>query len=323
MRLDIHYRTHFRYDNVVRDSHNEVRACPAHDDRQWVLGYRLEVWPTARVQSFADYWGTRVDFFGIREPHDELDVVAHATVQTQPVEPPEGGLLTGFLADPGRADRWFEYLHPTRHTAWSAAMRREAQGVVDGLGPAATTAEAVRAVHDHVHQRLAYRPGVTDIGTPVTRVWEEGAGVCQDYSHLTVAMLRSIGVPARYASGYLFTTDGASDAPEAVPSGPVGIQTHAWFEAAVGPGAWLPLDPTGGVEAGVRHVKIGHGRDYDDVAPFHGTYQGSAAAELSVEIEMAEIGALGRSMAPPVSSGLSQRQAEGRRPPQQQQQQQQ
>jgi len=291
MRFDIRYRTFFVYDEPVRESHNEVRACPAHTPTTWLLGYRLEIWPESRVQSFIDYWGTRVDTFGMRDAHMELEVVAHGTVQTSTPPAPSGASLDEVA---GRAGA-HEFLSPSRHTAWTAGMRREALSVVDGLGDVAGAAEAVGAIRSHVHERLSYEPGVTGIHTTASESWQAGAGVCQDYSHVTIALLRSLGIPARYVSGYLFTLDESSTAAEAMPEGTVEVQTHAWVEAMVGPGEWFGVDPTGGVDVGARHVKIGHGREYDDVTPFHGTYRGHASAELTASVEIERLGESGPS----------------------------
>jgi transglutaminase-like putative cysteine protease len=293
MRFDIRYRTSFVYDEPVRESHNELRACPAHTSTTWLLGYRLEIWPDVRVQSFVDYWGTRVDSFGLREAHTELEVVAHGTVQTSNPPAPAGVRLEEVVARAGP----YELLAPTRHTSWTAGMRREALSVVDGLGGGEGTGavDAVRAIQRHVHQRLSYEPGVTGIQTTAGESWQAGAGVCQDYSHVTIALLRSLAIPSRYVSGYLFTLDEASGDAAAVPEGLVEVQTHAWVEAMVGPGEWLGVDPTGGVDVGARHVKIGHGREYDDVTPFHGTYRGHATAELTASVEMERLGESGPS----------------------------
>ena len=112
------------------------------------------------------------------------------------------------------------------------------------------------------------------MGIEVEEVLAQGKGVCQDYAHLAVAMCRSQGIPARYVSGYLFTRDD-SIGPTSRTATWSTVQTHAWFEAAVPGFGWLALDPTNQQEVGVRHVKIGHGRDYDDVQPLRGVFGGS------------------------------------------------
>ena len=131
---------------------------------------------------------------------------------------------------------------------------------------------------------MSYEPGSTYVGVEVEEVLARRVGVCQDFAHLAIAMCRSIGVPARYVSGYLFTTDDATgEDPDAEA---VRVQTHAWFEAAIPGGGWLALDPTNATEVGLRHVKIGHGRDYNDVPPLRGVFGGAAVPSLGVTVDI-------------------------------------
>ena len=280
MDITLRYVTLFRYRAPVWDSHNALRACPRTDEHQTVLTYHLEITPAARIHSYQDRWGTRVDTFGIRANHDELLVDARAEVTTSS-RPTPGASDAAALADDGfRTEHWL-FLHPTTHTRWTPAMAAEAQEVVAGLDD--TTAR-VSSITDFVHRSMAYVPGATTIGVDPSRVWEARKGVCQDYAHLTIALLRSIGVPSRYVSGYFYAadpSDGSSpDGAEIV------VQTHAWVEAAIPGFGWWALDPTNGLETGERHVTIGHGRDYDDVTPLRGVYHGDTDHELAVEVTM-------------------------------------
>ena len=143
----------------------------------------------------------------------------------------------------------------------------------------------VSAMHGLVGARLTYRPGSTDIGQPIEDVMAGGVGVCQDFAHLAVALCRSVGIPARYVSGYLFSREDATG--EIAGTGElVRVQTHAWFEAAVPGLGWLPLDPTNRLEVGFQHVKIGHGRDYDDVPPLRGSYSGHSTPHVDAGVEI-------------------------------------
>ena len=121
------------------------------------------------------------------------------------------------------------------------------------------------ALHRFVHTSLRYTPGATYIGVDVNEVLAKAQGVCQDYAHLAVALCRSVGIPARYVSGYFFAASEATGAE--VEGDEVTVQTHAWFEAAIPGWGWLALDPTNAQQVGQRHITIGHGRDYDDVPP--------------------------------------------------------
>lgn len=289
MRLDIRYETRFRYDTPVRESHNELRACPVDDDRQWVLDYRLKVDPATPVQSFRDYWGTRVEAFGVIPRHDRLGVVAEISVEThesrsEPAPPTA-------VAELAAHEPFHEYTVPSRHTRGGPPMVDLARTVVDG---AETAEEAGRAISAWVGRSVSYRPGTTTVDTTVAEVMDRRVGVCQDFAHLTVALCRAVDLPARYVSGYLFArrddaSSGADAEPGANGSGTeesVRVQTHAWVEVAVAPGRWQALDPTNGRDVGERHVKIGHGRDYFDVTPFHGSFSGSADPTLVTAVDI-------------------------------------
>jgi transglutaminase-like putative cysteine protease len=299
MRFDIRYRCRFTYDQLVRESQNELRACPASDEHQQLVSYRVQTIPSSRVLSYTDWFGTRVDAFGVREPHLVLDVVAEATVETSPRP-----LLTvdpriEALAEPGFADAHVEYLERTPHADWDKEVATEAerQASLAGTG----VVGRVLAIHRFVRSHLTYAPGSTYVGVDVDQVYGRGQGVCQDFAHLAIALCRAIGIPARYVSGYLFTVDDATGGDGAGDA--VRVQTHAWFEAAIPGFGWLALDPTNGLEVGPRHVKIGHGRDYDDVPPLRGVFAGTVAHDLEVTVDIRRLAA--PAQAAPVSRASS------------------
>jgi transglutaminase-like putative cysteine protease len=288
VRLDIRYRCAFEYGALVHESQNELRACPVSDAHQTLLGYRVTTSPASRIFSFYDYWGTRVDTFGVREPHIFLEVVAEATVETKSTP-----LLTtspdfAALRDPAFVEEHWEYLERTPHADWTTDLHIEAQKQLDLTGPEVVS--ATLGIHRRVGTLLTYRPGATYVGVTVDEVLKRAEGVCQDYAHLSVAMCRSVGIPARYVSGYLFTN--RDDTGDDVDGDEVTVQTHAWFEAAIPGVGWLALDPTNRQAVGLRHVKIAHGRDYDDVSPLRGTYSGPKNATLEVSVEMRRLAAV-------------------------------
>lgn len=285
-RFDIRYTTRFRYGTAVRESHNEVRACPADDDRQSVLHYRFRVSPDASVQSFRDYWDTRVEAFGVRGLHDELVTVAESSVEVRPITVPVDDLRP--LAEVKTALRLAHHdeIVPTPATQPDDDMRRAVAGLDVGQ---ATPHDLLLAVQALVRERLRYDGTATDVSTTAVEAWQIGAGVCQDYAHASVALCRELGIPARYVSGFLFTS---SDESGVVPADTdsVEVQTHAWVEAAVAPNRWLAIDPTNGLPVAQFHVKIGHGRHYDDVCPFNGSFVGVSDAELEATVEMSRKG---------------------------------
>ncbi len=317
MRLDIHYRTRFAYAGHVSESQNELRACPAIDDRQQLVHYDVRTTPSARVSWYLDYWGTRVDTFGIRLPHTTLEVVAEGTVDTVVPEAVEVHPRRAALTDPAFRDEHLELLQPSPHVALTATIAEVAHR---HAGQAADDVVAMaHAVHEGL-SALQYAPGATYVGVPVDEVLRAGGGVCQDFAHVAVAMYRSLGGPARYVSGYLFTGDDATGAD--TDSDEVEVQTHAWVEVAVPGHGWYALDPTNRQQVSERHVTIGRGRDYDDVAPLRGVFLGPPEHELEVDVRLRRL-AVGAPAAAGIGREPSRATLAARQRAQQQQQQQQ
>ena len=282
MRYDIAYRTSIHYDDVVRGSQNELRACPASDDHQQLVAYRVTTHPASRVLAYHDYWGTRVDTFGVREPHVALEVTAEATVETLPRPLVTVSPRVAELSNAAFRDTYVEYLSRSMHTEWDGDVSAAAERIAAVTGD--DVVGIVLALHRFVHTSLQYTPGATYIGVDVNEVLAKAKGVCQDYAHLAVALCRSIGIPARYVSGYFFASSDASGAD--VDGDEVQVQTHAWFEAAIPDWGWWALDPTNAQQVGQRHITIGHGRDYDDVPPVRGVYAGGGRPSTDAVVEI-------------------------------------
>ena len=280
MRLDIRYATRFRYGGPVVESQNELRACPANDAHQKVVHYRVSTTPASRVHAYFDYWGTRVDTFGIGAAHESLEVVAAATVETSLREAPAEVVPLSALGDAGWRDTHLEFLQRSPHVAWGEAVAAQARDAARGATDVRSVVEAV----DAAVGGLEYRRGRTVVGVHVEEVLAAGAGVCQDFAHLSIAMLRVLGVPARYVSGYFFTVDDRTGS--VAETDEVEVETHAWVEVAVPGYGWWAIDPTNRQHVGERHVTIGRGRDYDDVAPLRGVFNGVAEHELQVNVNM-------------------------------------
>jgi transglutaminase-like putative cysteine protease len=295
--LSLRYVTTFIYTSPVWESHNALRARPRPGPRQRLSSYRVSSEPAASVFSYDDRWGTQVDTFGIRERHSELTVVAEAEVETAPPPPPSGAPISELSSDRYREESWL-FLQPTRHTRWGAGVEEAARSAVDGAGD---VVEAIVAVDRTVHERLDYRPGATEVGVDVESVWSAGAGVCQDFAHLTIAMLRAAGIGARYVSGYFYASDPTQI--DTAEQGEIVVATHAWVEAAIPERGWWAIDPTNAAPVGERHVEIGHGRDYDDVTPLRGVYFGDAKHLLAAEVAMST-GSITRRSFPAVDPDL-------------------
>jgi transglutaminase-like putative cysteine protease len=277
MRFALRYHAEYRYDGPVYDQHNVLRVKPAATPLQRVRGFRLAVEPSARTRSYADYFGTEAIEFNVPAEHDRLAITAEAEVTTEaPPEPPAGSWdeLRGRLY----TDAGGEFLLHTDDEPSNGALA-DLRAAIAGADPR----ETLQRICEVIPDRFEYRPGVTFVGSTVDDLLAGGAGVCQDFVHLSLILLRDHGIAARYVSGYLFAApeDGGEDSVE--------VDTHAWVEALL-PGSepeWVGADPTNRRLAGEEHVKIGHGRFYGDVAPIRGVYKGAAGtSEHEVNVKM-------------------------------------
>jgi len=228
---------------------------------------------TSRALVQADSWGNLVVAFDVPDAHDQLSVTGTSTVETHPAgERPRAGWED--IGDPRALDRLAELLVPTPLTALPDELAGECDRLRATADPAAATEEAVAALR----QRLRYERGGTDTMTTAAGAWAAGHGVCQDFAHLTLAILRHLGIPGRYVSGYVHPLA------EAAPGETVDGESHAWVEAWTG--GWWGIDPANDAPAGHRHVIVARGRDYADVPPIKGVYAGPAQQQMTVTVRI-------------------------------------
>ena len=276
-RLEISHRSGYHYAGEVTLSYNEARITPLSTHRQTVLEAAVTVSPRANVYRYWDYWGTLVDAFEVHEPHTELAVTGTSVVETSPPMDRPEPVTWDDLARPEVADEFAELLTPTRYTP----INDELAEVAASLAAAHQPYEACFATVDWARSRLRYLRGATTASTPGVEALLQGGGVCQDFAHVTIALLRAMGIPARYTSGYLHPHR------EAEVGQTVSGQSHAWVEAWAGD--WVPIDPTNGEAVGVRHVVVGRARDYADVSPLQGIYHGGPAEALKVTVDLTRL----------------------------------
>lgn len=272
-RIRTTHRSTYRYGAPVVASYNELRLLPRSTDHQSVLEAAVHVVPGGATRlAYRDYWGTDVLAVDLHQPHDRLEIVGRSVVDTGlgPLPPPRP-TWEDLLAD-GLQDRYAELLAPTPYVPLEPSLGSLAATVAEGLAPLA----AVEAVAALVMDRLSYEPGTTQVTTSALQAFRQGSGVCQDFAHVTLALLRHLRLPARYVSGYVHPD------PSAALGAPISGASHAWVEVHLG--RWLAIDPTNASPVGDRHVAVAHGRDYADVAPVIGIYQGGDLASLAVEV---------------------------------------
>jgi transglutaminase-like putative cysteine protease len=278
-RLQINHVSGFTYTGNAQASYNEARMTPMTTPWQITLFSQVEVAPAAVASTwrYVDYWGSQVTVFDLHRPHQQLKVTASSMVETEePVVPEPVGW--DVLHAPSTLDRHVELLAPTLRTTVDETLRTRAAELADGLAPR----DAALAIADWVHENVAYVPGSTGVQTSAQEAWDLRKGVCQDIAQLTAGLLRSVGIPARYVSGYLHPR------PDAVIGETVEGQSHAWVEWWCG--GWEGYDPTNAVPTGVRHVIVARGREYGDVTPLKGVYHGASSSHLGVTVEVTRLG---------------------------------
>ncbi len=272
------HTTGYTYPGGATQSFNEARMTPLTSRRQLVLSSKLDIQPVAWQHPYRDYWGTSTVTFEVHEPHEELRVVATSTVDIHSVG--HDGASAGWdgLEDPRVRDGFVEMFTLTPYVTPHPDVARIARSVRE---TAADPREAVVAIVRRIRERVNYIPGVTKVTSRAAEVWGHNAGVCQDIAHITLGALRSIGIPARYVSGYVVQKD---DPP--VGEAMVG-ESHAWVQ--FWDGEWVGYDPTNQSEPRGTHVEVAVGRDYADVPPLKGIYTGPAGSTMFVSVEMTRL----------------------------------
>ncbi len=285
MRLSVEHTTGFHYASPVASSYNEARMVPVQSEYQTVWGSRVRIDPNPWSFTYVDYWGTRVTAFELHQPHETLTVTSFGLVETtgddepwDTEEVPNSDLGWSALADPTVTSSMAEFLVLSPRTAPTDELKALAQ---DAAVDASPRAAALR-ICQLIAERVAYEKGSTSVSTTAAQAWEGGKGVCQDFSHLAVGALRTIGLPARYVSGYLYPGTETTDLNTAI-----GGESHSWVEWWCG--SWVQWDPTMSARITDSYVRVGHGRDYNDVAPLRGTYAGGTS-EMFVTVAMTRLG---------------------------------
>lgn len=276
--LQVRHVTGFNYDGMADSSYNEARMTPVASAHQEVVDASLRVTPGAVQSTYRDYFGTIVTTFDLHEPHDRLEVVAQATIKTF-VEPHDTATLARHELQTAHVrDEFAEYLAPTARTMLNESVLEELQDMNIVTDDVEGTA---RAVVDWVRSCVAYVRGATLVSSTAQEVWDEQKGVCQDLTHVTISLLRGIGIPSRYVSGYLHSK------PDAELGETIVGESHAWVEFFCG--AWIGIDPTNAEGIGVHHVIVAKGREYGDVPPLKGIYRGGPSSALGVVVEVTRV----------------------------------
>jgi transglutaminase-like putative cysteine protease len=279
-RLSVMHRTTFHYGVPVHDSVNTLRLEPRTFPYQKTLSSLVRVLPATRMRRFTDLFQNINHHFELPEPHVKLEIESRIRVHNLPLLISDEGRGTGLegYSDPIVQERIWPYLQESPRVFSSPEVWRQAVDVTAGM---TAVFQQASAIMEWIHEAFRYQPGATGVKADVAESFALRRGVCQDFTHVMLGMCRSIGLPARYASGYLY--NGPKDTL-------VGAQaSHAWCEVYLPAAGWIGFDPTNNTLADDRYVKIAVGRDYEDVSPVEGTYRGTAHCRLEIKVEVEKL----------------------------------
>jgi transglutaminase-like putative cysteine protease len=277
-RFKIHHITRYQYEVPVVDSANQIMLFPFEDQFQDVLRHELMITGEPVLDIYNDYYGNKVGSFMYTPSHKELvidvkiEVVTHE--RTMPVENVEKEEEWAHLTAIAYEIPYIDFLKQEKFDA-----RPEVQAVANvGWSHEMTVMQAAHKLTEYVYKNFKYIQGVTTVETTLDEIWQLKAGVCQDFAHILLAMMRMIGIPARYVSGYVCPNRNGMRGEGA---------THAWVEAYIPHYGWLGFDPTNNCIANELHVRLAVGRSFTDCSPVKGTYKGTANHKLEVGVSVA------------------------------------
>ena len=276
----VQHKTQFHYTSAISESVTEVHMQPRSEGTQRCLRFKLGTYPQVRISETYDFLGNAVHFFNVPSFHEAMIITAESTVEILPLEPlPDH--LTGADWDAldiavKQGDFW-DMLMPSARIPDSLLLSDFVSEL--GVKRSSDPLTFLHQLNSRIYDAFDYVPNVTAVDSLIDDALESRKGVCQDFTHIMIGVTRSLGIPSRYVSGYLFhrTDDTERSTPDA---------SHAWLEVYLPSLGWIGFDPTNNVIAGERHIRVAVGRDYTDVPPTRGIFKGKAESELEVEVHI-------------------------------------
>jgi transglutaminase-like putative cysteine protease len=280
----IRHLTSFRYTPPVGETLMEVRLQPRSDTQQRCLAFSLDVQPRTTVMIYRDFYGNAVHHFDIPGKHDSVQVLAESTVEMLPRRdiasfPQSNWDQLDELVSQG--DYW-EMLLPSQFAFPTEKLEQlRADFALERSGAPLALLQELNA---RLYEAFEYAPNATRVDSPIDEALETRRGVCQDFAHIMIALVRQLRIPCRYVSGYLYHEDKCHD------RSPAGA-SHAWVEAYLGEPGWVEFDPTNNLMGCERHIRVAVGRDYADVPPTRGVHRGESESELAVKVHVSSVDA--------------------------------
>lgn len=280
MQYLVRHLTRFVYTSPVSESVMELRMQPMERDRQRCLRFHVTTSQRAKIFAYRDHYGNAVHYFDVPGHHSRLEIAVESIVDVA-----DGPQLPKRVDDDqwtaidalGASGEFLDWLLPSTFTTESPALRQF--GIAIGLNRDRDPLTTLRQLNSTMYQQFAYEPRTTHVDSEIDEALRARAGVCQDFSHIMATLVRGLGIPCRYVSGYIAPRESAHDRAG-------DNATHAWIEAYLPSLGWIGFDPTNNSIAGSRHVVVALGRDYHEVPPTRGVFKGGAGSELSVAVSV-------------------------------------
>ncbi len=277
-KFTVHHTTTYTYESSVYDSANQIMLYPIDDQQQDVVEHQIKISGDPTVDIFTDYYGNKVGTFTNPEAHNMLKIESIIVVNVKKKPLPDTSI---FLKDQWEQLKYLSmqlpYINFLKQENFKA--QDEIKAVIDpSKGKKDAPFEVVRYLCDYVYKNFKYIKGVTTVETTVDEIWKLKSGVCQDFAHILLVMLRSMDIPSRYVSGYICPNKNGMRGEGA---------THAWVEAYLPDYGWLGFDPTNNCIVDDTHVRLAVGRNFVDCSPVKGTYKGTSKHKLEVRVSVA------------------------------------
>lgn len=289
MQYSIRHITRFEYDRPISESVMEVRVCPRTEAQQHCYSHVLTVTPHAQLFSYQDFMGNVVHHFDLPSRHDRLELESRALVEVHTApETPQSMPASAWdeLDEIVEEGDYLEMTLPSRFAAPTALSRDLARELK--IERRDDPLSLLREINEGIFKSFEYIPRSTHANSPIDDALKLRSGVCQDFAHIFITIVRELGIPCRYVSGYLFHRSGGNGDRSAEDG------SHAWADVFLPEFGWVGFDPTNNILAGERHIRAALGRDYADVPPTRGIFSGKARSALHVGVHVQEASFLAR-----------------------------
>ncbi len=278
MKFEIQHTNIFQYESEVDQSLNTIRLKPRSDERQRLLTYRITITPSSLTREHLDIWGNNVGTFYIPEQHQELEIQTTSIVSIQRAPFIHRIQYSPEMQTIFHSQLFYEhYLPYIKSTNFTFMTEVQLEDVYHAIGHAENPVLFSLNLMQYIYSTFEYDPEATNVTTTANQAFIFKRGVCQDFTHVMLAVLRAKGIPARYVSGYLYGDENSALIGD--------IATHAWVEVMIPGIGWIGLDPTNNVEVLENHIILCIGRDYSDISPVEGVYTGGKH-DLSVKVSV-------------------------------------